>query len=125
MIARERTADAERRTIEDLDVPDGWMVFDIGPRTAARFATAISEAGSVFWNGPMGVFELEPFAHGTRTVAETLARLRADSRRRRRDRPGATRYGLERHISHLSTGGGATLELLEGRSLPGVLALQE
>ena len=73
VIARERAADAERRTLEDLDVPDGWIALDIGARTAARFAVAICEAGSVFWNGPMGVFELERFAHGTRTVAEALA----------------------------------------------------
>ena len=126
VIARERTADAEWRTVSDLTVPAGWMVLDIGPRSAARFAAAISEAGSVFWNGPMGVFELKPFANGTIAVAEALA-----------DAPGLTvagggetvqalhDYGLEQRISHVSTGGGATLELLQGHSLPGVLALQE
>jgi phosphoglycerate kinase len=126
VIARERTADAERRTLEDLDVPDGWMVLDIGPRTAAHFAAAISAAASVFWNGPMGVFELEAFAHGTRTVAEALAAAPGLTVAGGGETVQALRdYGLERHISHLSTGGGATLELLQGRSLPGVQALQD
>jgi phosphoglycerate kinase len=126
VIARERSADAERRTLEDLSVPDGWMVLDIGPRTAARFAAAISGAASVFWNGPMGVFELEPFAHGTRTVAEALAAATGLTVAGGGETVQALRdYGLERRISLLSTGGGATLELLQGRSLPGVQALQE
>jgi phosphoglycerate kinase len=126
VIARERTASAERRTLEDLDVPDGWMVLDIGPRTAARFAAAISEAASVFWNGPMGVFELEPFAHGTRAVAEALAAAAGLTVAGGGETIQALRgYGLERRISHVSTGGGATLELLQGLSLPGVDALQE
>ncbi len=126
VIARECTLDAERRTLEDLDVPDGWMVLDIGPRTAARFAATISAAGSVFWNGPMGVFELEPFARGTRTVAEALAEAGGLTVAGGGETVQALRdYGLERRISHLSTGGGATLELLQGRSLPGVQALQE
>jgi phosphoglycerate kinase len=126
VVARERTADAERRTLEDLDVPDGWMVLDIGPRTAARFATTISEAASVFWNGPMGVFELEPFAHGTRAVAEALAAVAGLTVAGGGETVQAIRdYGLERCISHLSTGGGATLEFLQGLSLPGVHALEE
>jgi phosphoglycerate kinase len=126
VIARERSLDAERRTLQNVDIPAGWIALDIGPRTAARFAVAIRSAASVFWNGPMGVFELEPFAHGTRTVADALAAA-----------PGLTvagggetiqalrAYGLEQRISHLSTGGGATLELLQGLPLPGVQALQE
>jgi phosphoglycerate kinase len=126
VIAPERTADAERRTLEDLDVPDGWTALDIGPRTATRFAAAISEAGSVFWNGPMGVFELEPFAHGTRTVAEALAGAAGVTVAGGGETVQALcDYGLQRRISHVSTGGGATLELLQGRSLPGVVALQE
>jgi len=126
VIARECTADAERRTLEAVDVPDGWMVLDIGPRTAARFAAAISEAGSVFWNGPMGVFELEAFAHGTRAVAEALAAAPALTVAGGGETVQALcDYGLQQRISHVSTGGGATLELLQGRSLPGVQALQE
>ncbi len=102
------------------------MVLDIGPRTAARFATTISEAASVFWNGPMGVFELEPFAHGTRAVAEALAAAAGLTVAGGGETVQAIReYGLERRISHLSTGGGATLEFLQGLSLPGVHALEE
>jgi phosphoglycerate kinase len=106
------------------DVPGGWMGLDIGPATAQRYANEISLAGTVFWNGPMGAFELEPFAAGTRAVAEAVAAA-----------PGVTvvgggdsaaalaMFGLEGTVDHLSTGGGATLELLEGRVLPGVHAL--
>ena len=103
-----------------------WMdALDIGPRTGARFAARISEAASVFWNGPMGVFELEPFAHGTRTVAEALAGAGGLTVAGGGETAQALRdFGLERRISHLSTGGGATLELLQGRSLPGVQVLQ-
>lgn len=117
-------ADAQRRELDGLDVPDGWMGLDVGPRTAAAYSAEIEAAGSVFWNGPMGAFELEPFAAGTRAVAEAVAAC-----------PGVTvvgggdsaaalaRFGLEDRVTHLSTGGGATLELVEGRALPGVEAL--
>ncbi len=125
VIARELSADAEHRTLDGVEIPDGWMGTDIGPRTAASFAHAIAAAGTVFWNGPMGTFELEPFAAGTRAVAEAIAAA-----------PGLTvvgggdsdaalaRFGLEQAIDHVSTGGGATLELLEGKELPGLSALQ-
>jgi phosphoglycerate kinase len=115
---------AEHRVLEGLDVPDGWMGLDIGPATAKRYAGEIARAGTVFWNGPMGAFELEPFAAGTRAVAEAVAAA-----------PGVTvvgggdsaaalaRFGLEGTVDHLSTGGGATLEFVEGRTLPGVHAL--
>ena len=83
-------ADAERRELDGVDVPDGWMGLDIGPRTAARYAAEIADAGTVFWNGPMGAFELEPFAAGTRAVAEAVADAPAThGRRRRRPRRGA------------------------------------
>jgi phosphoglycerate kinase len=117
--------DATRRVLDGVEVPKGWMGLDIGPATAARYAAEIARAGSVFWNGPMGAFELEPFAQGTRIVAEAVAAA-----------PGVTvvgggdsvaalaRFGLEGAVDHLSTGGGATLELIEGRVLPGVRALE-
>jgi phosphoglycerate kinase len=124
VIGRELSAEAEHRPLDGVEVPEGWMGLDIGPATAERYAAQIAGAGSVFWNGPMGAFELEPFAAGTRRVAEAVAQA-----------PGVTvvgggdsaaalaQFGLERAVDHLSTGGGATLELVEGRALPGVEAL--
>jgi len=117
-------ADAEHRVLDGVEVPPGWMGLDIGPRTAERYAEQIARAGSVFWNGPMGAFELEPFAAGTRRVAEAVARARGVTVVGGGDSAAAlVAFGLERDVDHLSTGGGATLELVEGRSLPGVEAL--
>jgi phosphoglycerate kinase len=125
ILAERFAADAAPRPLDGVDVPDGWMGLDIGPATAARYAKVIVGAGTVFWNGPMGAFELEPFAAGTRAVAQAVA-----------EAPGLTvvgggdsaaalaRFGLEDRVDHLSTGGGATLELVEGRVLPGVRALE-
>ena len=118
-------ADAPRRDLDGVDVPDGWMGLDIGPRTAARYAEAIAGAGTVFWNGPMGVFELEPFAAGTRAVAEAVAAAPGTTVAGGGDSVAALRqFGLDGKVTHLSTGGGATLELIEGRTLPGVEALE-
>ncbi|MFL5830315.1 MAG: phosphoglycerate kinase [Solirubrobacteraceae bacterium] len=117
-------ADADVKAVDDVEVPDGWMGLDIGPRTAEGYGGIIAAAGTVFWNGPMGAFEVEPFAAGTRAVAEAVAAA-----------PGVTvvgggdsvaaiqRFGLADGVTHLSTGGGASLELIEGKSLPGVEAL--
>jgi phosphoglycerate kinase len=117
-------ADAEHRVLDGVEVPPGWMGLDIGPRTAERYAEQITRAGSVFWNGPMGAFELEPFAAGTRRVAEAVAHARGVTVVGGGDSAAAlVAFGLERDVDHLSTGGGATLELVEGRSLPGVEAL--
>jgi phosphoglycerate kinase len=124
VIAERFAADAPRRTLDGVDVPAGWMGLDIGPATAARYAEQIARAGTVFWNGPMGAFELEPFAAGTRTVAEAVAGASGVTVIGGGDSAAAlAQFGLQDSVDHLSTGGGATLELLEGRVLPGVDAL--
>jgi phosphoglycerate kinase len=116
--------DAQTRSLDGLDVPDGWMGLDIGRRTASEYAGVIAEAGTVFWNGPMGAFELEPFAAGTRAVAEAVAAAPGVTVVGGGDSAAALRqFGLEDRVTHLSTGGGATLELIEGKRLPGVEAL--
>jgi phosphoglycerate kinase len=117
-------ADAARRESEGTDVPDGWMGLDIGPRTAEEYARAITSARTVFWNGPMGAFELKPFAAGTRTVADAVARCEGTTVVGGGDSAAAlAQFGLQNSVTHLSTGGGASLELLEGKPLPGVEVL--
>jgi len=117
--------DAAGRPLNGVDVPAGWMGLDIGPRTAARYAQEIALAGTVFWNGPMGAFEREPFAAGTRTVAEAVAASSATTVVGGGDSAAALhQFGLADRVDHVSTGGGATLELVEGRELPGVAALE-
>jgi phosphoglycerate kinase len=116
--------DAEHRVLEGVEVPEGWMGLDIGPVTAERYADEIAQAGTVFWNGPMGAFELAPFSAGTRAVAGAVASARALTVVGGGDSAAAlARFGMEDRVDHLSTGGGATLALVEGHVLPGVQAL--
>ncbi|WP_027006679.1 phosphoglycerate kinase [Conexibacter woesei] len=110
--------------VDGIDVPDGLMGLDVGPRTAQAYAEVIENAGTVFWNGPMGAFELEPFAAGTRAVAEAVAKAAGTTVVGGGDSAAALRqFGLEGEVTHLSTGGGASLELIEGKTLPGVEVL--
>jgi phosphoglycerate kinase len=124
VVAEQPSADAPSRTTDAPEVPDGWLALDIGPRSANRYAQAIAAAGTVFWNGPMGVFECDPFSHGTRAVAQAVAHTSGTSVVGGGETGAAVRaFGLEDGIDHLSTGGGATLELLQGGRLTGVEAL--
>ncbi len=117
-------ADARLRVSDPIDVDDDWEAIDIGPRTRERYAGLIAAAGTVFWNGPVGAFEIEPFAAGTYAIARAVADSSAVTVVGGGDSGAAlTRFGLQDEVTHLSTGGGAALELLEGRVLPGVAAL--
>ena len=125
VIGRDFSADTEHRVIDGVDVPEGWMGLDVGPRTAEAYGREIASAGTVFWNGPMGAFELAPFASGTRTVAEAVAAAPGTTVVGGGDSAAAlTQFGLADEVTHLSTGGGAALELLEGKPLPGVEVLR-
>jgi phosphoglycerate kinase len=126
VVAERLDADSERRTVDGREVPDGWMGLDVGPRTVAAYAEEIAAAATVLWNGPMGAFEVEPFAAGTRGVAEAVAAAPGTTVVGGGDSAAAlAQFGLADRVSHLSTGGGAALELLEGRALPGVEALDD
>ncbi|HXP14870.1 MAG TPA: phosphoglycerate kinase [Actinomycetes bacterium] len=124
VVAREVSEDAETRTVPADGIEPGWKGLDIGPETAKTFAKAVAEARTVFWNGPMGVFELAPFAAGTKAVAEAVAAASGYTVVGGGDSAAAlAELGLADRVDHLSTGGGASLELLEGKTLPGVAAI--
>ena len=126
-VTKEFSADAEYQVVPAGQIPDGWMGMDIGPKTVELFAEAIKGAGTVIWNGPMGVFEFDTFAQGTNAIAKALADLEGaitivgggDSA------AAVEKSGLADKISHISTGGGASLEFLEGLALPGVVCLND
>jgi phosphoglycerate kinase len=129
VIARELAPGTETRTVKRNAIPPGWAVYDIDPETEKSFGSIIEQAGTVVWNGPMGVFETPPFDHGTLGIARAMARASekgavtvvggGDSA------AAVAQAGLTDRITHVSTGGGASLEFLEGKELPGVAALDE
>lgn len=127
VVARAFDNDAEHKTIGVGDIEDGWMGLDIGPKTVATYSDIISRAGTVVWNGPMGVFEMPAFAAGTEAIAKSMADATqhgavtivggGDSA------AAIAQFGFKDQVTHVSTGGGASLEFLEGKTLPGVAAL--
>ena len=126
-ITKEFSGDAEYQVVTAGEIPDGWMGMDIGPKTVELYTEALKDAGTVIWNGPMGVFEFDTFAEGTNAIAKALANLEGsitivgggDSA------AAVEKSGLADKISHISTGGGASLEFLEGLALPGVVCLND
>jgi len=126
VIADAFSADARREVASPPEARAGWRAMDIGPASADRFAEIIRPAGTVFWNGPVGVFEFEPFMAGTKTLARAVAECRGFTVVGGGDSAAAlTELGLAGQVSHLSTGGGASLEFMEGKVLPGVACLEE
>jgi phosphoglycerate kinase len=127
VVADDFSAEAKTQTVGADSIPDGWKGLDIGPASVAAFAEVLGRAATVFWNGPMGVFELAPFAEGTRGVAQAIVDSGAYSVVGGGDSAAAVRaLGLpEDGFSHISTGGGASLEYLEGKSLPGLAVLEK
>lgn len=124
LIADRFAADARTQMVAVEAVPPGWRIMDIGPASVRAFEAALADARTILWNGPMGVFEMDTFAAGTRAVAEFLARSAAVTVVGGGDSVAAVeQQGLAEKMTHVSTGGGATLEFLEGKTLPGVAAI--
>lgn len=126
VIADDFSADAADKIMDVGDVPAGWRILDIGPRTVEAFSDIVQRASTVVWNGPMGVFEFEKFAKGTFEIAKAIAESEATGIIGGGDSTSAIKKsGLDDKITHISTGGGASLEMLEGKTLPGLAALDD
>ena len=126
IVGTEYKPDTEHKVVDSDNIPDGWMGLDIGPKTAALFADAVKGAGTVVWNGPMGVSEWENFAAGTIAVAKAVAESGAISIIGGGDSAAAVeKLGFAEKMTHISTGGGASLEFLEGKVLPGIACLND
>jgi len=126
VVAKELKADTEYKTVSSEAMPDGWQGVDIGPETIKIFSQAIEKAKTVVWNGPMGVFEIAPFAVGTRAIAEAMSKCQGVTIVGGGDSAAAVeQLGYADKITHISTGGGASLEFLEGKELPGIAALND
>lgn len=125
IVADNFSASAQHKIVADV-IPENWMGLDIGPRTTSKFIQALSTAKTIIWNGPLGVCEWEPFSHASRLVAEFLANSSATTVIGGGDTAAAVaKFGLSEKMSHVSTGGGASLEFLEGKELPGIAALND
>ena len=126
MVATEFKADAESKIVSSTEIPDGWMGLDIGPKTIEEFSNVLVNAKTVIWNGPMGVFEFEQFATGTKKVAEAVANVNGTTIIGGGDSAAAVeQLGFADKMTHISTGGGASLEFLEGIVLPGIDCLND
>lgn len=126
VVADEFSADANVKTVAIDSIPTDWQGLDIGPETAALYSDVIEKSKLVIWNGPMGVFEMEPFANGTKAVAQAVANTSGYTVIGGGDSAAAVeKFGLGEKMDHISTGGGASLEFMEGKALPGVTALQD
>ncbi|MFC7366039.1 MULTISPECIES: phosphoglycerate kinase [Bhargavaea] len=124
--ASEFKADAETRIVKTDSIPEGWMGLDIGPETAAAYADVIRQSKTILWNGPMGVFEMDAFAEGTKKVAQAVAETEGYTIIGGGDSAAAVeKFELADRMDHVSTGGGASLEFMEGKDLPGVSALDD
>lgn len=126
VVAREFKNDTEYKTVDIDKIPDDWMGLDIGEKTIKKFTDIIADAETIIWNGPMGVFEMDNFSHGTFAIAEALAQSSGTTIIGGGDSAAAVeKAGLAEKITHISTGGGASLELLEGKELPGITAISD
>ncbi|MBE1554868.1 phosphoglycerate kinase [Filibacter limicola] len=126
IVADEFSKDAKTKTVSINSIPKGWMGLDIGPETAELYANVIKNSKLIIWNGPMGVFEMESFAAGTKRVAEAMAETQAYTVIGGGDSAAAVeKFGVGDKMDHISTGGGASLEFMEGKDLPGVTALKD
>ena len=124
--ASEFSNDAEKKTVDREEIPADMMGMDIGPKSIELFTSAIKEAKTVVWNGPMGVFEMPSFAEGTKAVAKALAESDCVSVIGGGDSAAAVeQFGFADKVTHISTGGGASLEFLEGKTLPGIAVIQD
>ena len=126
VVANEFSKDADTKVVDIDAIPSDWMGLDIGPKTATNYAEVIKESKLIIWNGPMGVFEMEKFANGTKTVADAMAATEGYTIIGGGDSAAAVeKFEVASKMDHISTGGGASLELMEGKELPGIVALND
>ena len=126
VVANEFSKDAETQVVDITNIPEDWMGLDIGPKTAEKFADIIKNSKLIIWNGPMGVFEMDKFANGTKAVANAMAETEGYTVIGGGDSAAAVeKFGVADKMDHISTGGGASLELMEGKELPGIVALND